>query len=237
MVRPRGRNHRARDAQLVADVLASRPTGHEQSLRPPQQRRQEQRQRQTIGEQRRDIAGCELLGDAEEQAAGNRPRQRAHAAQRHRNEPGIGEKTAAVELQRHDRRHRGAADRADHGSKGEAEQRETRHIDAHETRGRRIFRAGDHRLAQRSTRHEVPDTENDRQGDPRDPQALRWHQNAQDIDRLFPGESRHGIGLAAPHHQRQPVDEGEQTRGKHQHAAGGQPRQRGHEGHRAERGA
>ena len=66
-----------------------------------------------------------------------------------------------------------------------------------------------------------------------DPQSLGRHQNAEHINRLFAGERGDGVRLAAPHHERQTVDEGQKPDREHQHAAGGQARQRRYKGRSA----
>ena len=63
-----------------------------------------------VAEQRRDVAGRELLGDAEHQTADDGADEGAHAADRDRDEAEDREELAGVELQRRDRRDDDAAD-------------------------------------------------------------------------------------------------------------------------------
>src|SRR6516165_1990028 len=80
-------------------------------------------------------------------------------------------------------------------------------------------------------RSQMPDDDDAGKGG--DPQSLGRHQNAEHINRLLAGERGDGVGLAAPDHERQTVDEGQKPDREHQHAAGGQARQRRYKGRSA----
>ena len=88
------------DLLLVAHILAARDAGREQAARPPEQDQQQQNDRQRIREQRRDVAGRQLLGDAEHKSADDRADEGAHAADRDGDEAEDREELSGIELQR-----------------------------------------------------------------------------------------------------------------------------------------
>src|SRR5438270_518683 len=89
--------------------------------------------------------------------------------------------------------------------------RPLKRISARKTRCRGVLGAGDERFSRRGPRQEIPDGENDERADPNDPEALGGNEDAHDVDRPLPREGPQGIGLAAPYHQCQALDRGEQA--------------------------
>ncbi|MEJ0070232.1 MAG: hypothetical protein WDO24_17690 [Pseudomonadota bacterium] len=82
---PRAASVQADDAaigtQFSADVVAAQAARDKQTLRPPQQGREQQAERQRVAEQRRDVARGELFGDTKE-TGHRRPRPRANSCRR-----------------------------------------------------------------------------------------------------------------------------------------------------------
>ena len=186
------------DLLLVAHILASRDAGREQAAWPPQQNQQQENNGQRIAEQRRDVAGRQLFGDAEHQSADDGADERAHAADGDGDEAEDREELPGIELQRRDRRQHDAADGADHRRHGEAQERHARDVYAHQPRGQRILGAGAKLFAEHGSRQHKPQRENHDHRSTGDPEALRGNAQAQNVDRGFAGKCRKVVRLAAP---------------------------------------